>query len=131
MVLGLGLDVCGVDRLRRVLEGPRGARFLERVFTPAERALCSARADAAAAYAGRFAAKEALTKALGAPKGLSWQHMEVARGPSGAPSFRLSGVALQALERLGAEALLSITHDAGVAAAVVVLQPAAPRSPPP
>ncbi|MCI0573283.1 MAG: hypothetical protein L0Y66_21255, partial [Myxococcaceae bacterium] len=75
---------------------------------------------------GRFAAKEALTKALGAPSGLAWKHMEVPR-TSGAPRFRLSGVAAQVLNRLGAEAMLSITHDAGVAAAVVVLDSFSPR----
>jgi holo-[acyl-carrier protein] synthase len=127
MVLGLGLDVCSVERLRRILEGPRAERFCARVYTEAERALCAARADAAAAFAGRFAAKEALVKALGAPPGVTWQDMEVVR-TTGAPGFRLSGVAAEAMERLGAEALLSITHDAGVAAAVVVLQPR--RTPP-
>ncbi|MCI0570596.1 MAG: 4'-phosphopantetheinyl transferase superfamily protein, partial [Myxococcaceae bacterium] len=84
MVLGLGLDICSVERMRRILEGPRAERFLARVFTEEERAYCGARADAAAAFAGRFAAKEALTKALGAPSGLAWKHMEVPR-TSGAP----------------------------------------------
>lgn len=129
MVLGLGLDVCGVERLRGILQGPRAERFLARVYTPAERAHCAGRADAAFAFAARFAAKEALVKALGAPPGLSWQDMEVVRAEGGPPSFRLSGVAAQAMERLGAEALLSITHDAGVAAAVVVLQPRSPAPP--
>lgn len=120
-VLGLGMDVCSVERLRRILEGPRAERFLARVYTPAERALCSARADAASAYAARFAAKEALIKALGAPAGLRWLDMEVVRA-GGPPSFRLAGVAAAEVERRGAEALLALTHDAGVAAATVVLQ---------
>ncbi|HZH14906.1 MAG TPA: 4'-phosphopantetheinyl transferase superfamily protein, partial [Archangium sp.] len=78
-ILGLGMDICAVARIQRILDGPRAERFLERVYTQAERALCGARADAASAYAARFAAKEALVKALGAPPGLTWQDMEVVR----------------------------------------------------
>ncbi|HEX5753939.1 MAG TPA: holo-ACP synthase [Archangium sp.] len=120
-ILGLGMDICSVERIQRILEGPRAERFLERVYTKAERALCSGRADAASAYAARFAAKEALVKALGAPPGLTWQDMEVVR-EGGPPRFRLSGVALAEMEKRRAEALLALTHDAGVAAATVILQ---------
>ena len=120
-ILGLGMDICAVARIQRILDGPRAERFLERVYTQAERALCGARADAASAYAARFAAKEALGKALGAPPGLTWQDMEVVR-EGGPPRFRLSGVALAEMEKRGAEAFLALTHDAGVAAATVILQ---------
>jgi holo-[acyl-carrier protein] synthase len=119
-VVGLGMDVCSIERIREILSGPRGARFVERVYTKAEQALCGGRADAAAAYAARFAAKEALVKALGAPPGIRWQDMEVVRS-SGPPVFRLSGVAEQEVKRRGAKVLLALTHDAGVAAATVVL----------
>jgi holo-[acyl-carrier protein] synthase len=120
-IAGLGLDICSVERIQRILQGPRAEKFLERVYTQAERALCGARADAASAYAARFAAKEALVKALGAPPGIRWLDMEVVRG-SGAPSFALSGVAREVMEARGLEAFLALTHDAGVAAATVVLQ---------
>jgi holo-[acyl-carrier protein] synthase len=120
-VVGLGLDICSIERLRRILEGPRAQRFLERVYTDAERALCAGRADAASAYAARFAAKEALVKALGAPPGIRWRDMEVVR-QGGAPGFALSGVAAQVMAERRLSALLSLTHDAGVAAATVVLQ---------
>jgi holo-[acyl-carrier protein] synthase len=120
-ILGLGMDICSVARIQKILEGPRAERFLERVYTEAERALCGVRADAASAYAARFAAKEALVKALGAPPGIRWQDMEVVR-EGGPPRFRLSGVALEVMEKRRAEALLALTHDAGVAAATVVLQ---------
>ena len=120
-ILGLGMDICAVARIQRILDGPRAERFLERVYTQAERALCGARADAASAYAARFAAKEALVKALGAPQGITWQDMEVVR-EGGPPRFRLSGVALAEMEKRGAEAFLALTHDAGVAAATVILQ---------
>src|SRR4051794_23714912 len=115
-ILGLGMDVCSVERIRALVGGPRGERFLARVFTPAERTLCSARADFASAYAARFAAKEALVKALGAPPGIRWQDMEVTR-TNGAPTFVLSGVALQEVGRRKCRAFLALTHDAGVAAA--------------
>jgi holo-[acyl-carrier protein] synthase len=121
MVLGLGLDVCAVPRIREILKGPRADRFLQRVFTPAERALCARRADAASAFAARFAAKEALVKALGAPKGIRWQDMEVVRD-DGCPGFRLGGVAAAEVARRGASVLLTLTHDGEVAAASVIVQ---------
>ncbi len=120
-IIGLGLDICSVARIQRILDGPRAERFLARVYTPAERAYCGARSDAANAYAARFAAKEALIKALGAPPGLTWHDMEVVR-EGGPPRFRLSGVALEEMEKRRAESFLALTHDAGVAAATVVLQ---------
>jgi holo-[acyl-carrier protein] synthase len=124
MIAGLGMDICSVERIRAVLAGPRGARFLDRVYTEAERALCGARADAASAYAARFAAKEALVKALGAPPGIRWRDMEVTRAQGAAPMFKLSGVARKVVEDRGVGVLLAITHDAGVAAATVILETA-------
>src|SRR6476620_9800236 len=106
-VVGLGLDICSIERMRKILEGPRAERFLERVYTDAERALCSARADAAGAYAARFAAKEALVKALGAPPGIRWRDMEVVRS-GGAPGFTLTGVAAQVMAERRLGALLSL-----------------------
>ena len=120
-IVGLGMDICSVERIRRILQGPRAQRFLERVYTDAERALCGARSDAASAYAARFAAKEALVKALGAPPGIRWRDMEVVRA-SGMPGFVLSGVAREVMEQRKVDALLTMTHDAGVAAATVILQ---------
>jgi len=127
VILGLGIDVVEVGRIARLLDGPadRAERFLARVFTPAERAFCEARRDRATRYAARFAAKEAAVKALGAPRGVSWQHLEVTRAEGRAPALALSGRAEAAGRRLGvARAHLTITHDGGVAAAVVVLESA-------
>ena len=120
-LVGLGMDVCSVERLARVLEGPNGSRFRERVYTPTEVATCEGRSDAATAYAARFAAKEALVKALGAPPGLRWRDMEVVKAANGAPGFALTGVAFQEVAARGVRVLLALTHDAGVAAATVVL----------
>ena len=123
MVVGLGIDVVSVERVARSLDR-FGERFSERVLTAAERdELAGRTADRATAVAGRFAAKEAASKALGGPRDVWWHDLEVRRGELGAPSLLLLGPAALHAERLGvSRCLLSITHDAGVAAAVVVLE---------
>ncbi len=126
MILGVGIDVVEVARIRRLV-GPEAPpetarRFLERCFTEGERRFCDARADRASAYAARFAAKEAASKALGAPAGIHWTDVEVLRD-GGAPALRLAGTADRAARERGATRLhRSLTHDAGVAAAVVILE---------
>ncbi|AFE07959.1 holo-(acyl-carrier-protein) synthase [Corallococcus coralloides DSM 2259] len=120
-IVGLGLDLCSIERIQRILDGPRAEAFLHRVYTDGERAYCAPRHDAASAYAARFAAKEALVKAMGVPPGVKWRDMEVVR-EGGPPRFVLSGVAREVMEARGWEAMLALTHDAGVAAATVVLQ---------
>lgn len=124
MILGFGMDVVEIARFARILDGPaaRLERLLARVFTPAERAYCDARHDRAGRYAARFAAKEAAVKALGAPEGIRWTDLEVVRA-EGAPTLALSGAAAAACARRGvARVHLTITHDAGVAAAAVILE---------
>jgi phosphopantethiene--protein transferase domain len=120
-VVGLGMDVCSVERIARVLHGPNGERFRARVFTPAEIETCNGRSESATAYAARFAAKEALVKALGAPPGLRWQDMEVVKAANGVPAFALTGVAAREVSVRRVRVLLALTHDGGVAAATVVL----------
>jgi holo-[acyl-carrier protein] synthase len=123
VIVGLGMDVVEIARIQRILDGPpdRRERFLARCFTADERAFCDAARDRAARYAARFAAKEAASKALGAPAGVGWHDVEVVRG-DGAPSLALRGEAAAEARRRGAvRALLTITHDAGMAAAAVVL----------
>lgn len=124
MVVGFGIDVVEIARIARILAGePRRAeRFLARCFTAGERRYCDARQDRAGRYAARFAAKEAAVKALGAPAGVVWGDLEVERA-DGAPVLRLGGAARAAADRLGvARVLLTLTHDAGVAAAAVILE---------
>ncbi|MFL5318760.1 MAG: holo-ACP synthase [Myxococcaceae bacterium] len=120
-VVGLGMDICSVERIKRILEGPRAERFLNRVFTAHEREICGKRADSASAYAARFAAKEALVKALGAPPGIRWTDMEVTR-TEGPPGFVLTGLAKKYVDERGESVWLAITHDAGVAAATVIVE---------
>jgi holo-[acyl-carrier protein] synthase len=124
VIVGLGMDVVEVARIRRILDGPpaRAERFLARCFTERERAFCAAARDGAVRLAARFAAKEAAAKALGAPPGMGWQDVEVLRG-GGAPALELRGAAAEAARALGVRrAHLTITHDAGIAAATVVLE---------
>lgn len=125
MVVGLGIDITSVARIERALQR-YGERFWERILTPGERQdLADRTADRASALAGRFAAKEALSKALGAPRDVWWQDVEVRRGQRGAPELRLTGPGAERAAQLGvARAHVSISHDAGVAAAVVVLESA-------
>jgi holo-[acyl-carrier protein] synthase len=114
-----------VGRIARLLEGPAGMaeRFLARCFTPAERTFCEDKRDRACRYAARFAAKEAAVKALGAPTGISWQDLEVVRPEGRPPTLTLSDRAAAAAASMGVTRThLTITHDGGVAAAVVVLE---------
>jgi holo-[acyl-carrier protein] synthase len=121
MVVGLGIDVASVERIRQSLER-FGDRLWTRVLTEREQGELAARTDRAEALAGRFAAKEAAMKALGAPADVTFQDLEVRRGTNRAPELHLLGAAHEHGRRLGvARSLVSITHDAGVAAAVVVL----------
>lgn len=121
MILGLGIDVASIERIRESL-ARFGDRFWERILTENERADLATRADRAVALAGRFAAKEAAAKALGGPPDVLWHTIEVRSNRSGAPELTYLGPARAHADRLGVRrTLLSITHDAGVAAAVVVL----------
>ena len=115
MIVGVGIDVVDIARFEEALERTPGLR--DRLFTPAEavRPLAS--------LAARFAAKEALAKALGAPVGLAWHDAEVVSEDSGRPLFELRGsVAARAAELGAAHVHLSLSPDAGIASAVVVLE---------
>lgn len=121
MIVGVGIDVCSIERMRRALER-HGERFFARICSPAERADLTGR-DVATALAGRFAVKEAFAKALDGARGVGWHEVEVRRAPTGRPLLELSGNAVTTVERFGADRWhVSITHDAGVAVAVVVLE---------
>jgi holo-[acyl-carrier protein] synthase len=124
MIVGLGIDLVDVSRLRRILASGSAPRFVARVFTPRESGYCGARRDAAPHYAARFAAKEAASKALGVPDGIRFLDVEVVRG-DGPPALVFAGVAEKAARALGVTRVhLSLTHDGGAAAAAVVLESA-------
>jgi holo-[acyl-carrier protein] synthase len=124
-IVSLGLDLTEIERLREV-EARRGTRLLERLFTEGERAYCERRpARRIVHYAGRFAVKEAVMKALGTgwSRGVRWRDIEVRRAPGRAPELVLHGASAALAERRGiARWHVTITHDAGIAAAVVVAE---------
>lgn len=124
MIVGVGIDVVQVDRIRS-LHVRRGERFQRRVFTEGERTACLRRHDPAPCLAARFAAKEAAMKALGTGwgEGVGWCDVEVVSVTGKAPRLELHGSAARRAEDLGASRFhLSLSHDGGVAAAVVVLE---------
>jgi holo-[acyl-carrier protein] synthase len=116
VIVGVGIDVVQVERLERALS--RTPQLGERLFTEAERA--QPRVESLAA---RFAAKEAVAKALGAPGGLRWRDAEVVSEPGGRPRLVLhGGVAQEAAAQGITRWHLSLSHDGGVATAVVVAE---------
>ncbi len=127
MILGLGLDIARVDRIKDLL-ARFDERFLAKICTPNERAEARKYTHPQALanhIAGRVAAKEAACKALGTgfTGGINWLCFEVAREPSGRPTLRATGAAAQKMSQRGVKnVLLSISHDGGIAAAVVVLE---------
>jgi holo-[acyl-carrier protein] synthase len=122
MIIGMGMDLCGIERMAGLVARNEG-RFEARVFTEAERAYCRARGQPAQHFAARFAAKEALLKALGAPDGLSWHELEVFHTPEGRPALRLRGAARRAARKLGVQRLhLTLTHSEGMAVATVIAE---------
>jgi holo-[acyl-carrier protein] synthase len=117
-VVGIGVDVVEISRMTWTLE--RTPRFRDRVFTAGERAICDDKAEPAASYAARFAVKEAVLKALG--EGifdLPLSDIEVCGGVDEAPTIALHGRAAECAAAASVDRwLISITHDAGIAAAV-------------
>jgi holo-[acyl-carrier protein] synthase len=124
MIISIGVDIIEVARIREVLL--RTPRFRERVFTPAERAYCDSRNTVAAQhYAARFAAKEAMLKALqtGWRGGIRWQDVEIATRDSGAPYLILHALVRDLFNSSGATAAhLSLSHTSEHAIAQVVLE---------
>lgn len=115
MIVGIGVDLCDVARFEESLRRTPG--LAERLLTAQERDR-SVRSQAA-----RFAAKEALAKALGAPAGLGWHDAEVVTDDDGRPRLVLDGTVRAVADRLGVTAVhLSLSHDGGFAVAQVVLE---------
>ena len=127
MIIGLGSDIVDIRRIEKTLER-FGDRFVRRIYTVTEQKKSDCRANRAASYARRFAAKEACSKALGTGfrRGVYWRDLGVVNLPSGKPSMKLTGGALQRLEELTPEGLsaqidLSITDDDPLAQAIVLI----------
>ena len=115
MILGVGIDVVDIARFAQSLE--RTPSMRERLFTPGERE------RSLSSLAARFAAKEALAKALGAPTGMGWLDAEIVNETTGDPRFDIRGSVLARANDLGVATVhVSMSHDAGIASAVVVLE---------
>ena len=115
MIVSVGIDVVDVARFEQILQRRPGLRT--RLFTPKEADLRTA------SLAARFAAKEAVAKALGAPVGLRWHDCEVHTRPSGQPVLELTGSVAAAADAAGITHWhLSLSHDAGIASAMVVAE---------
>ncbi|HEY7400165.1 MAG TPA: holo-ACP synthase [Actinomycetota bacterium] len=118
-ILGLGVDICEIARMERALA--RHPTMRQRVFTPEEVAYCDARGRPAESYAGRFAAREAVIKALGGYRGKAWHEISVTRAPSGAPAIRLEGNAKERADALGVtDVLITFTHEKTSAVAFAI-----------
>jgi holo-[acyl-carrier protein] synthase len=127
MILGIGSDMIDIRRIEQVIER-YGDRFLDRIFTNAERRKCDRRANRSASYARRFAAKEACSKALGTGfrDGVFWRDLGVVNLPSGQPCMRLTGGALRRLEEITPEGMMAqldvtLTDEPPLAQAVVII----------
>ena len=127
MILGLGSDLIDIRRIEQIIER-YGDRFLDRIFTEAERRKCDRRANPAASYARRFAAKEACSKALGTGfrLGVFWRDLGVINLPTGKPCMRLTGGALRRLEEITpagmtAQLDVTLTDEPPVAQAIVII----------
>ena len=125
MIVGIGVDICEVDRIEKAMMSSHGNRFKKRVYTRLEIAYVESKANKWERYAARFAAKEAGMKALGTgwSGGLGWQDLEVSNLASGRPTLRLYRKAVERAERMGVVNIaLSMTHTAQQAMAIVILE---------
>jgi holo-[acyl-carrier protein] synthase len=127
MIIGIGSDLCDARRIAKTIER-HGDRFLNRIFTPAERAKAERRANRVETYAKRFAAKEACSKALGTGfrQGVFWRDMGVVNLPSGRPTMKLTGGALARLKAItpagcAAQIDVSLTDEGPTAQAIVII----------
>jgi holo-[acyl-carrier protein] synthase len=118
-IVGVGVDICEISRMERALQ--RHPSMRARVFTPEEIAYCDGKARPAESYAGRFAAREAVIKALGGYRARRWQDISVTRNPAGAPAILLAGNAKRRADALGvSRVLVTFSHEKASAIAFAV-----------
>jgi holo-[acyl-carrier protein] synthase len=133
MIIGLGSDIIDTRRIGRVIE-KYGERFLDRIYTPAERAKADGRKNRVETYAKRYAAKEACAKALGTGfrRGVFWRDLGVVNLPGGKPSMKLTGGALKRLQAItpaDCDAMIEVSlTDEGPTAQAIVIISAVPQA---
>ena len=121
MIVGVGIDVVPIARFESASD--RTERLVDRLFTPAERVTPSGQPRSAESLAARFAAKEALAKALGSPGGMAWHDAEVVSDDLGRPSLVTRGTVAARAAELGVRTWhVSLSHDGGIASAVVIAE---------
>jgi len=121
VIVGVGIDVVPIERFEAA--STRTVELIERLFTPGERVTPSGAPRTAESLAARFAAKEALAKALGSPGGMAWHDAEVIVNGDGRPSLVTRGTVAERAAELGVTAChLSLSHDGGIASAVVIVE---------
>jgi holo-[acyl-carrier protein] synthase len=121
VIVGIGVDVVLVERFAGAIS--RTPLLVDRLFTEAERTTPSGNPRSPESLAARFAAKEAVAKSLGAPNGLRWHDCEIVSDPDGRPWLTVAGtVAAVAAERGVARWHLSLSHDGGIASAMVIAE---------
>ena len=124
MILGIGIDMEEVERIRIVIDR-HGARFLDKVYTQSEIDYVEDKVNRYERYAARFAAKEATMKALGTGwnHGVHWRDLEVVNCPDGVPTLNLSGGALDRATEMGFQRVhVSMSHTRGMAVAEVIIE---------
>ncbi len=125
MIVGVGIDLVSVSRMKKILGQAWARRFVERVFTPQEIALCSKTLKPEERFAGKFAAKEAAVKALGTgfSGGISPKQIMITGGVKRKPSILLSLMAKKVAESMGIDNIVvSISHTDGIASAIVIME---------
>jgi len=123
MILGIGTDIIAVDRIARVIQ--KNPRFIEKVFSQREQLYCKSKANPAQSYAARFAAKEAVMKALGTgwDNGISWIEIEVLNDAKGKPDIVISNKTKALVESKGVRRIqISLSHEQQYAIAFVILE---------
>lgn len=122
MIFGIGTDIIAVDRIARAID--KNPRFVDKIFTPAEIEYCNGRANSAQSFAARFAAKEALMKAIGTgwDGKINWIDIEIIRDPLGKPGFELYNATRDFVTEHCIDAIhLSLSHERDYAVAFVIL----------
>jgi holo-[acyl-carrier protein] synthase len=123
MVIGIGTDIVKIERIARIIQ--RLPQFIDRVFTPAEAEYCLSKAVPAQSFAARFAAKEAVMKAIGSgwSEGIAWQDIEVTIGPNGNPGITVHNACAQFMESKQIHSIhVSLAHEKEYAIAYVLLE---------